>query len=168
MELGARVGRDQVLILLKATLVFGINLQYLVPSQLATVYQVRIGPRPTDKLLSTVAFSDTPIGQIVSTLQQSLEGCPYLKPVNILYSPFYKGYYYTLEESEIAALQLQGWQNQGILGYAVPSAGLCEATTVIYTFFKNNQGYVQVTNASSDAFLYDRFFIFSGRLWAMW
>ncbi|VDP51252.1 unnamed protein product [Soboliphyme baturini] len=134
-------------------------------SNLKTVYKPNQIPETTNLLTTTAG--GTPIGQIATSSSSS--NCPYLKPVVDLYSSFFRSHYYTVDEMIINLREGQGWTNQGILGYAVPTAGLCGANDVIYSFFRNNRGFVQVTNGSNlYQYALSGAFVFSGRPWAMW
>ncbi|VDO82247.1 unnamed protein product [Soboliphyme baturini] len=81
------------------------------------------------------------IGKIVN--QAVDPNCPFLVPIHHIYSGFFTTDYYLIDNQIFRARIGQRWEDKGILGYAVPAAGLCGANVAVYEFFTRSRGYEQ-------------------------
>ncbi|VDP43507.1 unnamed protein product [Soboliphyme baturini] len=86
--------------------------------------------------------STSVVGKICTV--SSVSGCPYLGPVNDLYSSYFNTHYYVLDQNMYQIRLSQGWTPMGILGYAVPGPILCGATVPIYNVWDQLSGYIQL------------------------
>ncbi|KFD53758.1 hypothetical protein M514_05264, partial [Trichuris suis] len=74
------------------------------------------------------------VGKWVKSTAKEGNACTQLKPVYRLYSKEKNSVYYLINEDIMQVESERGYENQGIVGYAVSAEGLCQANTPIFEF----------------------------------
>ncbi|XP_003377660.1 conserved hypothetical protein [Trichinella spiralis] len=77
----------------------------------------------------------TDLGTIGSVSPEEDPMCPELLPIYCIYSPLQRSHYYITDELLLKVRLSEGYENKGIIGYAAPGYGACDAFTRIYEFY---------------------------------
>ncbi|KRZ79963.1 hypothetical protein T10_12939 [Trichinella papuae] len=85
----------------------------------------------------------TDLGTIGSIAPEEDPICPELLPVYYIYSPLQRVNYYLTDELLLKVQLSEGYENKGIISYAEPGFGACDAFTRIYEFYSPYSGVIQ-------------------------
>ncbi|KFD54802.1 hypothetical protein M514_04236 [Trichuris suis] len=147
-----------------------------VPASLKSLYRVHhtrantvltTNETEVDQLVQAGGTSAGIIGRIATGNDSS---CSFLKPVHHIYSPHFKSNYYMTDDYLFKVRMKEGYENKGIIGYAVQGVHSCNATIAIYDFFRPTDGITHIPNSTEvqNYMNYKSGYIYHGVSFALW
>ncbi|CDW54061.1 CAP domain containing protein [Trichuris trichiura] len=128
------------------------------PGNLTQLYRTWYGTTSTNYLISDEtefyrismqprAEHNRPIGRVAKGLDTR---CPQLVAIHHLYSAAITSDYYIVDSSLYESLLMGGYEDRGIIGYAVKGENVCGATVPVYEFYRTSIAHMQL-QAGPDA-----------------
>ncbi|CDW58894.1 hypothetical protein TTRE_0000722001 [Trichuris trichiura] len=109
------------------------------------------------------------VGKWVKSTAKEGNACAQLKPVYRLYSKNKNSAYYLINQDVMQVELERGYENQGIVGYAVSDEGLCQANTPIFEFGHKTAGVVQAPSTQYGPYWWNsNGYIYQGVSFAIW
>ncbi|KRX39041.1 Diphthine--ammonia ligase, partial [Trichinella murrelli] len=90
------------------------------------------------------------LGPIGAVVRRYITSCPTLRPIHHIYSPTHMMDFYTINEEVYQQRLRQGYQNRGIIGYAVPGPRQCGSSLAIFDFYSAAYSVVVQLQNSTD------------------
>ncbi|XP_003379421.1 conserved hypothetical protein, partial [Trichinella spiralis] len=90
------------------------------------------------------------LGPIGAVIRRYITSCPTLRPIHHIYSPTQMMDFYTINEEVYQQRLRQGYQNRGIIGYAVPGPRQCGSSLAIFDFYSAAYSVVVQLQNSTD------------------